>query len=173
MKFDLLQQLHSSSACESKRLVAPGGSSVLIGSEIFLMYGCGFLQVLAPVTCLCCRYYRDISKMPSISDQDMDAYLVEQSRLHGNEFNTLSALSELYFYINKYKEEVRGGGVYMTGLGGGADRGSPLTVTTATNGFPLLGNHNQLLMRMLTHQIIQFLYDCDANPVRRGCDCDL
>lgn len=45
--------------------------------------------------------------MPSISDQDMDAYLVEQSRLHGNEFNTLSALSELYFYINKYKEEVR------------------------------------------------------------------
>lgn len=44
--------------------------------------------------------------MPSISDQDMDAYLVEQSRLHGNEFNTLSALSELYFYINKYKEEV-------------------------------------------------------------------
>lgn len=52
------------------------------------------------------RYYRDIAKMPSISDQDMDAYLVEQSRLHGNEFNTLSALSELYFYINKYKEEV-------------------------------------------------------------------
>uniref|UniRef100_A0A8C1PTG6 Plexin-A3 n=1 Tax=Cyprinus carpio TaxID=7962 RepID=A0A8C1PTG6_CYPCA len=51
------------------------------------------------------RYYRDISKLPSISDQDMDAYLVEQSRLHGNEFNTLSALSELYFYINKYKEE--------------------------------------------------------------------
>uniref|UniRef100_A0A8C9VF54 Plexin A3 n=1 Tax=Scleropages formosus TaxID=113540 RepID=A0A8C9VF54_SCLFO len=53
------------------------------------------------------RYYRDISKMPSISDQDMDAYLVEQSRLHANEFNTLSALNELYFYINKYKEEVR------------------------------------------------------------------
>ncbi|MBN3323605.1 PLXA3 protein, partial [Atractosteus spatula] len=51
-------------------------------------------------------YYRDIAKMPSISDQDMDAYLVEQSRLHANEFNTLSALSELYFYINKYKEEI-------------------------------------------------------------------
>ncbi|XP_039655380.1 plexin A3 [Perca fluviatilis] len=52
------------------------------------------------------RYYRDIAKLPSISDQDMDAYLVEQSRLHGTEFNTLSALSELYFYINKYKEEI-------------------------------------------------------------------
>lgn len=55
--------------------------------------------------------------MPSISDQDMDAYLVEQSRLHGNEFNTLSALSELYFYINKYKEEVRGGGAVALGRG--------------------------------------------------------
>lgn len=65
--------------------------------------------MLTTFLCLCGRYYRDITKMPSISDQDMDAYLVEQSRLHGNEFNTLSALSELYFYINKYKEEVRGG----------------------------------------------------------------
>ncbi|KAG8447285.1 hypothetical protein GDO86_014668 [Hymenochirus boettgeri] len=52
------------------------------------------------------RYYRDIGKMPSISDQDMDAYLVEQSRLHANEFNSLSALSELYFYVNKYREEI-------------------------------------------------------------------
>lgn len=69
-----------------------------------------FFKLYLPV-CLCPgRYYRDIAKMASISDQDMDAYLVEQSRLHGNEFNTLSALSELYFYINKYKEEVGGGG---------------------------------------------------------------
>ncbi|XP_075434416.1 plexin-A3-like [Ascaphus truei] len=52
------------------------------------------------------RYYRDIGKMPAISDQDMDAYLVEQSRLHAAEFNSLSALSELYFYVNKYREEI-------------------------------------------------------------------
>ncbi|XP_066436555.1 plexin-A3 [Eleutherodactylus coqui] len=52
------------------------------------------------------RYYRDINKMPAISDQDMDAYLVEQSRLHANEFNSLSALSELFFYVNKYREEI-------------------------------------------------------------------
>ncbi|XP_068104102.1 plexin-A3-like [Hyperolius riggenbachi] len=52
------------------------------------------------------RYYRDISKMTGISDQDMDAYLVEQSRLHANEFNSLSALSELFFYVNKYREEI-------------------------------------------------------------------
>lgn len=67
--------------------------------------------------CVCVyRYYRDISKMPSISDQDMDAYLVEQSRLHGSEFNTLSALNELYFYINKYKEEVCSANTVPTGF---------------------------------------------------------
>ncbi|NP_001345058.1 plexin-A3 isoform 2 precursor [Mus musculus] len=52
------------------------------------------------------RYYRDIAKMASISDQDMDAYLVEQSRLHANDFNVLSALSELYFYVTKYRQEI-------------------------------------------------------------------
>ncbi|XP_063806547.1 plexin-A3 [Pseudophryne corroboree] len=52
------------------------------------------------------RYYRDINKMAAISDQDMDAYLVEQSRLHANDFNSLSALSELFFYVNKYREEI-------------------------------------------------------------------
>uniref|UniRef100_A0A8D0NAJ4 Sema domain-containing protein n=1 Tax=Sus scrofa TaxID=9823 RepID=A0A8D0NAJ4_PIG len=51
------------------------------------------------------RYYRDIAKMASISDQDMDAYLVEQSRLHASDFNVLSALSELYFYVAKYRQE--------------------------------------------------------------------
>lgn len=44
--------------------------------------------------------------MASISDQDMDAYLVEQSRLHASDFNVLSALSELYFYVTKYRQEV-------------------------------------------------------------------
>ncbi|XP_014388727.1 PREDICTED: plexin-A3 [Myotis brandtii] len=52
------------------------------------------------------RYYRDIAKMASISDQDMDAYLVEQSRLHASDFSVLSALSELYFYVTKYHQEV-------------------------------------------------------------------
>lgn len=36
----------------------------------------------------------------------MDAYLVEQSRLHANDFNVLSALSELYFYVTKYRQEI-------------------------------------------------------------------
>ncbi|XP_008944592.1 PREDICTED: plexin-A4-like, partial [Merops nubicus] len=51
------------------------------------------------------RYYSDIAKMPAISDQDMNAYLAEQSRMHMNEFNTMSALSEIYSYVGKYSEE--------------------------------------------------------------------
>lgn len=44
--------------------------------------------------------------MPAISDQDMNAYLAEQSRMHMNEFNTMSALSEIFSYVSKYSEEV-------------------------------------------------------------------
>ncbi|KAK1166950.1 plexin-A4 [Acipenser oxyrinchus oxyrinchus] len=52
------------------------------------------------------RYYLDIGKMPIISDQDMNAYLAEQSRMHMNEFNTMSSLSEIYSYVSKYSEEI-------------------------------------------------------------------
>ncbi|KAM4571445.1 plexin-A1-like isoform 2-T2 [Fundulus diaphanus] len=52
------------------------------------------------------RYYSDISRMPAISDQDMSAYLAEQSRLHLDQFNSMSALHEIYTYIIKYKDEI-------------------------------------------------------------------
>ncbi|KAG7239845.1 hypothetical protein INR49_030558 [Caranx melampygus] len=51
------------------------------------------------------QYYSDISRMPAISDQDMSAYLAEQSRLHLSQFNSMSALHEIYSYIIKYKDE--------------------------------------------------------------------
>uniref|UniRef100_A0A663MHL9 Plexin-A2 n=1 Tax=Athene cunicularia TaxID=194338 RepID=A0A663MHL9_ATHCN len=54
------------------------------------------------------RYYADIAKLPAISDQDMNAYLAEQSRLHSAEFNMLSALNEIYSYVSKYSEELIG-----------------------------------------------------------------
>lgn len=38
--------------------------------------------------------------MPVISDQDMNAMLAEESRLHANEFNLNSALYELYTWVN-------------------------------------------------------------------------
>lgn len=54
------------------------------------------------------RYYADINRLPAISDQDMNAYLAEQARLHSTEFNMLSALNEIYSYVSKYSEEVTG-----------------------------------------------------------------
>lgn len=57
--------------------------------------------------CVCpLRYYADISRLPAISDQDMNAYLAEQARLHSSEFNMLSALHEIYTYVSKYSQEV-------------------------------------------------------------------
>uniref|UniRef100_A0A4W4GRE5 Plexin-A2 n=1 Tax=Electrophorus electricus TaxID=8005 RepID=A0A4W4GRE5_ELEEL len=52
------------------------------------------------------RYYADISRLPAISDQDMNAYLAEQARLHSSDFNMLSALNEIYSYVSKYSEEI-------------------------------------------------------------------
>uniref|UniRef100_A0AAV2LZF0 Plexin A n=1 Tax=Knipowitschia caucasica TaxID=637954 RepID=A0AAV2LZF0_KNICA len=52
------------------------------------------------------RYYADINRLPAISDQDMNAYLAEQARLHSCDFNMLSALNEIYSYISKYSEEI-------------------------------------------------------------------
>ncbi|XP_073731556.1 plexin-A2 [Misgurnus anguillicaudatus] len=52
------------------------------------------------------RYYADIGRLPAISDQDMNAYLAEQARLHSSDFNMLSALNEIYSYISKYSEEI-------------------------------------------------------------------
>ncbi|KAK4872260.1 hypothetical protein RN001_016384 [Aquatica leii] len=52
------------------------------------------------------RYYSDIKMMPAISDQDMNAMLAEESRLHTTEFNTNCALQELYTYAMKYNEQL-------------------------------------------------------------------
>lgn len=52
------------------------------------------------------RYYADIRDMSAISDQDMNAMLAEESRLHTTEFNTNCALHELYTYAVKYNEQL-------------------------------------------------------------------
>ncbi|XP_060879256.1 plexin-A2 [Metopolophium dirhodum] len=52
------------------------------------------------------RYYSDIKIMPAISDQDMNAMLAEESRIHMTEFNTNAALYELYMYAAKYNEQL-------------------------------------------------------------------
>ncbi|XP_026681797.1 plexin A3-like, partial [Diaphorina citri] len=52
------------------------------------------------------RYYSDIKSMQAISDQDMNAMLAEESRLHNSEFSTNCALYELYTYASKYNEQL-------------------------------------------------------------------
>ncbi|CAL4110360.1 unnamed protein product [Meganyctiphanes norvegica] len=52
------------------------------------------------------RYYADIKIMQPISDQDMNAMLAEESRMHNNEFNGLAALAELYNYAFKYSDQL-------------------------------------------------------------------
>ncbi|XP_013401098.1 plexin-A4-like [Lingula anatina] len=52
------------------------------------------------------RYYQDIKLMPAISDQDMNAMLAEESRLHNVEFSASSAVYELYQYADKYIEQL-------------------------------------------------------------------
>lgn len=52
------------------------------------------------------RYYSDIKIMSAISDQDMNAMLAEESRLHTAEFNTNSSLYDLYMYAVKYNEQL-------------------------------------------------------------------
>ncbi|XP_059489451.1 plexin-A2 isoform X1 [Neocloeon triangulifer] len=52
------------------------------------------------------RYYKDIHSMCAISDQDMNAMLAEESRLHSKEFNVNCALHELYTYAYKYNEQL-------------------------------------------------------------------
>lgn len=66
-------------------------------------------MTLTLTECVCVsdlRYYADINRLPAISDQDMNAYLAEQARLHSSEFNVLSALHEIYAYVSKYSQEV-------------------------------------------------------------------
>ncbi|KAK4302726.1 hypothetical protein Pmani_025199 [Petrolisthes manimaculis] len=52
------------------------------------------------------RYYADIKIMQPISDQDMNAMLAEESRMHTTEFNSLAALAELYNYAFKYSDQL-------------------------------------------------------------------
>uniref|UniRef100_A0A183IWQ4 Sema domain-containing protein n=1 Tax=Soboliphyme baturini TaxID=241478 RepID=A0A183IWQ4_9BILA len=52
------------------------------------------------------RYYQDIRQLPTVSDQDMNAFLVEQSRQYYGEFNVLPALNELYVYVDQHKDQI-------------------------------------------------------------------
>lgn len=53
-----------------------------------------------------CKYFDDIQRMPAVSDQDLNAYLAEVSRMSTNYFTKDNALFELYNYVQKYSNEI-------------------------------------------------------------------
>uniref|UniRef100_A0A3Q2NTC2 Plexin D1 n=1 Tax=Fundulus heteroclitus TaxID=8078 RepID=A0A3Q2NTC2_FUNHE len=51
-------------------------------------------------------YYKQIQDMPPLSEQEMNAHLAEESRKYRNDFNTNLALSEIYKYAKRYRNQV-------------------------------------------------------------------
>lgn len=52
------------------------------------------------------HFYRDVASLPQITDQEMNTAMQQLSVQHAEEFDTVSALKELYIYITKYRDEV-------------------------------------------------------------------
>lgn len=52
------------------------------------------------------RYYQQIQEMAPLSEQEMNAHLAEESRKYRNEFNTNLALTEIYKYAKRYRNQV-------------------------------------------------------------------
>ncbi|XP_019634101.1 PREDICTED: plexin-A1-like isoform X2 [Branchiostoma belcheri] len=51
-------------------------------------------------------YYREVQQMTAVSDQEMITLLVEETKDHTHEFNTLAAVNELYDYAMKYQDQL-------------------------------------------------------------------
>ncbi|KAJ8265165.1 hypothetical protein COCON_G00142640 [Conger conger] len=51
-------------------------------------------------------YYHQIQEMAPLSEQEMNAHLAEESRKYRNEFNTNLALTEIYQYAKRYRNQV-------------------------------------------------------------------
>uniref|UniRef100_A0ACB8EHX4 Plexin-D1 n=1 Tax=Sphaerodactylus townsendi TaxID=933632 RepID=A0ACB8EHX4_9SAUR len=52
------------------------------------------------------RYYKQIHDMPPLSEQEMNAHLAEESRKCRNEFNTNVAMTEIYKYAKRYRNQI-------------------------------------------------------------------
>ncbi|XP_048462206.1 plexin-D1 [Rhincodon typus] len=52
------------------------------------------------------RYYREIQEMITLSEQEMNAHLAEESRKYQNEFNNNFAMAEIYKYAKRYRCQV-------------------------------------------------------------------
>lgn len=52
------------------------------------------------------QFYREVARLPQISDQEMGTAMQQLSVQQNNEFDTIAALKELYIYVTKYREHV-------------------------------------------------------------------
>uniref|UniRef100_A0A803T283 Plexin D1 n=1 Tax=Anolis carolinensis TaxID=28377 RepID=A0A803T283_ANOCA len=52
------------------------------------------------------KYYKQIRDMPPLSEQEMNAHLAEESRKYRNEFNTNVAMTEIYKYAKRYRNQI-------------------------------------------------------------------
>lgn len=53
------------------------------------------------------QFYRDIARLPQISDQEISTAMQQLSVQQSDEFDSIVALKELYIYVTKYWDEVR------------------------------------------------------------------
>ncbi|XP_078066264.1 plexin-D1 [Mustelus asterias] len=51
------------------------------------------------------KYYREIQEMVTLSEQEMNAHLAEESWKYRNEFNTNFAMGEIYKYAKRYRSQ--------------------------------------------------------------------
>jgi plexin A len=65
-----------------------------------------FADIMPELKTLVQDYYQSIRQMPPVRDEQMNAMLAEESRLHGNDFRVFSALNELYTYVQQNKEAI-------------------------------------------------------------------
>lgn len=52
------------------------------------------------------QFYREVSRLPQISDQEMNTAMQQLSVQQSDEFDTIAALKELYIYVTKYRDQV-------------------------------------------------------------------
>lgn len=52
------------------------------------------------------HFYQAVSTLPQVTDQELSTSMQQLSVQQLNEFDTLSALKELYIYVSKYREQI-------------------------------------------------------------------
>ncbi|XP_054745360.1 plexin-B isoform X1 [Anastrepha obliqua] len=52
------------------------------------------------------QFYREVSRLPQISDQEMNTAMQQLSVQQSDEFDMIAALKELYIYVTKYRDEI-------------------------------------------------------------------